>query len=73
MTLSIAWIRKAGQSRELIVASDSRLTSAGYVDVCQKVFTQLGAARSTSLRWSAKSERCAMIVALILTDVTISP
>jgi hypothetical protein len=24
------------------------------------------------LRWSAKSERCAMIVALILTDVTIS-
>lgn len=38
MTLSIAWIRKSGISRELIVASDSRLTSAGHVDICQKVF-----------------------------------
>jgi hypothetical protein len=38
MTLSIAWIRKSGMSRELIVASDSRLTSAGHVDICQKVF-----------------------------------
>jgi hypothetical protein len=38
MTISIAWIRKSGMSRELIVASDSRLTSVGHVDICQKVF-----------------------------------
>jgi hypothetical protein len=38
MTLSVAWIRKSGVSRELVVASDSRLTSVGHVDICQKVF-----------------------------------
>ncbi len=38
MTLSIAWTRKAGHSHELIVASDSRLTSVGHVDICQKIF-----------------------------------
>ena len=38
MTISIAWIRRAGKSQELIVASDSRLTSVGHVDVCQKIF-----------------------------------
>lgn len=38
MTISIAWIRNAGRYNELIVASDSRLSSAGHVDICQKVF-----------------------------------
>ncbi|SNT01624.1 hypothetical protein SAMN05216374_2316 [Tardiphaga sp. OK246] len=38
MTISIAWIRKAGKYNELVVASDSRLSSAGHVDICQKVF-----------------------------------
>lgn len=39
MTLSIAWLRenKTGHP-ELIFASDSRLSSAGHVDICQKVF-----------------------------------
>jgi hypothetical protein len=38
MTISIAWIRRAGPSNELLVASDSRLSSVGHVDICQKVF-----------------------------------
>jgi hypothetical protein len=38
VTISIAWIRSVGQTKELIVASDSRLTSVGHVDVCQKIF-----------------------------------
>lgn len=38
MTISIAWIRNAGKYNELVVASDSRLSSAGHVDICQKVF-----------------------------------
>ncbi|WP_144578046.1 hypothetical protein [Agrobacterium sp. DE0009] len=38
MTIVIAWTRKVGPATELIIASDSRLTSAGHVDVCQKVF-----------------------------------
>lgn len=38
MTIVIAWTRKIGNGRELLVSSDSRLTSAGYVDVCQKIF-----------------------------------
>jgi hypothetical protein len=38
MTLSIAWIRRSGVSQELVVASDSRLSSVGHVDICQKVF-----------------------------------
>jgi hypothetical protein len=38
MTIAIAWIRGAGPSQELMVASDSRLTCVGYVDICQKIF-----------------------------------
>ncbi|MDW9439222.1 MULTISPECIES: hypothetical protein [Sinorhizobium] len=38
MTIVVAWTRKVGPATELLVASDSRLTSAGHVDVCQKVF-----------------------------------
>ncbi|MGO8253451.1 hypothetical protein ACC792_21040 [Rhizobium ruizarguesonis] len=38
MTIVIAWTRKVAKATELMVASDSRLTSAGHVDVCQKVF-----------------------------------
>lgn len=38
MTISIAWIRNAGKANELVVASDSRLSSVGHVDICQKVF-----------------------------------
>lgn len=39
MTISIAWIKKTGKYDELVVASDSRLSSAGHVDICQKVFS----------------------------------
>lgn len=38
MTISVAWIRSIAKNKELIVASDSRLTSVGHVDVCQKIF-----------------------------------
>jgi hypothetical protein len=38
MTLVVAWTRQAGPLHELVVASDSRLTSAGHVDICQKIF-----------------------------------
>ncbi len=38
MTIAIAWNRHYGKSEELIVVSDSRLISCGYVDVCQKIF-----------------------------------
>lgn len=38
MTLTIAWVREAGNEQELVFASDSRLTGGGNVDQCQKVF-----------------------------------
>jgi hypothetical protein len=38
VTIAIAWTRRAGPSQELIVASDSRLSSVGHVDICQKIF-----------------------------------
>jgi ATP-dependent protease HslVU (ClpYQ) peptidase subunit len=39
MTISIAWVRNAGKTPELVFASDSRLTGGGNVDHCQKVFS----------------------------------
>jgi len=39
MTLSIAWVRHASTSHELVFASDSRLSGGGNVDHCQKVFS----------------------------------
>ena len=38
MTITIAWTRTVSATSELLIASDSRLTSAGHVDVCQKIF-----------------------------------
>lgn len=38
MTLTIAWIRQCSAGQELVFASDSRLSSAGHVDICQKIF-----------------------------------
>jgi hypothetical protein len=38
MTIAIAWTKRAAGLHELVVASDSRLTSAGHIDVCQKIF-----------------------------------
>ena len=38
MTIAIAWTRGVGPLRELVVASDSRLTGGGHVDTCQKIF-----------------------------------
>jgi Putative serine esterase (DUF676) len=38
MTITIAWTRTAGATKELLIASDSRLTGVGHVDVCQKIF-----------------------------------
>lgn len=37
MTLTIAWVRKVGQSEELIIASDSRLRSLGAWDAAPKI------------------------------------
>lgn len=37
MTLSIAWIRKVGSIKELVVATDSRLTSGKAWDCCPKI------------------------------------
>lgn len=38
MTLSIAWVRTAGGSKELVLASDSRLRFGCNWDSCQKIF-----------------------------------
>jgi hypothetical protein len=40
MTIAIAWTRRGSASslQEMVVASDSRLSSAGHVDICQKIF-----------------------------------
>lgn len=38
MTLTVAWIRRSGRTRELVIASDSRLRSRGAMDQAQKVF-----------------------------------
>jgi hypothetical protein len=38
MTIAIAWTKRAAGLHELVVASDSRLTSAAHIDVCQKIF-----------------------------------
>jgi hypothetical protein len=38
MTIVAAWTRKLPETQELIVASDSRLSGGGHVDVCQKIF-----------------------------------
>lgn len=38
MTLTIAWVRQCDGHQELVLASDSRLSSSGHVDICQKVF-----------------------------------
>ena len=38
MTLTVAWLRKVANTTELVVASDSRLSSGGYCDACQKIF-----------------------------------
>lgn len=40
MTLCAAWIRTAGQSKELVLASDSRLSGGGETwDACPKIMT----------------------------------
>jgi hypothetical protein len=42
MTLAVVWTRPTtGPLHELVVASDSRLTSSGHVDICQKIFPLL--------------------------------
>ena len=38
MTLSIAWVRKIGDTEELVFASDSRLRSGKAWDGCSKIF-----------------------------------
>jgi hypothetical protein len=38
MTLSVAWIRQFGSSKELVMASDSRLRLYGAWDACPKIF-----------------------------------
>ena len=37
MTLTMAWVRKAGQKEEMIIASDSRLRSLGAWDAAPKI------------------------------------
>lgn len=39
MTLSTAWIRKVGDTKELVVATDSRLRFGCAWDCCPKIFT----------------------------------
>tara|TARA_R110002073_G_scaffold118918_1_gene258367 strand:- start:222994 stop:223839 length:846 start_codon:yes stop_codon:yes gene_type:complete len=38
MTLSVAWVRTAGESQELVIATDSRLRFGCAWDACQKIF-----------------------------------
>lgn len=38
MTISLSWVRRSGDTVELIVASDSRLRSQGAMDQAQKIF-----------------------------------
>lgn len=37
MTLAIAWVRKIGNNEELVIATDSRLTSGKAWDTCPKI------------------------------------
>lgn len=37
MTLSIAWVRKVGKAEELVIATDSRVTSGQAWDCCPKI------------------------------------
>lgn len=39
MTLSISWIRKVGETEELVIATDSRLRFGCAWDCCPKIFT----------------------------------
>lgn len=39
MTLSLAWIRRVGETQELIIATDSRLRFGCAWDCCPKIFT----------------------------------
>lgn len=39
MTITVSWTRNIGDTKELIMASDSRLSGGGgYIDICQKIF-----------------------------------
>lgn len=38
MTLCVAWVRRLGDSKELVIAADSRFTGGGVVDMAPKIF-----------------------------------